>query len=74
VLPETLADAGCYRPGECVLLSAKRAKLLPSDDAPKPVPGPVEMELAAGNTLAPAREKSEEADSFPVAGFPAGVL
>lgn len=44
VLPETLADAGVYRPGETALLSKERAALLPSAESPARVPSPQEME------------------------------
>jgi hypothetical protein len=62
VLPETLADSGVYRPGDCVYLSAERAKMLPCDDAPKALPTPEEMEASA-------RPAISQDDSFPVSGF-----
>ncbi len=68
VLPETLADCGVYRAGDCVFLSKERAKMLASDEGPRPLPGPVEMEMAAGNSLVPAVKKSGD-DDFPVSGF-----
>jgi hypothetical protein len=68
VLPETLSDSGIYRPGESVFLSKARAKMLSSDEEPKPLPGPVEMEEAAGNSLGRAVKKTGD-DDFPVSGF-----
>lgn len=70
VLPETLYDSGVYRPGEIVFLSKERAKMLPVDEEAKPLPGPVEMEIQAGNSFQPTHRKPEEADSIPVSGFP----
>ena len=70
VLAETLACANVFRPGECVFLTEEEAAKLPSDEAPKPLPGPVEMETQAGNILTPTEHKPEEADTFPVSGFP----
>jgi hypothetical protein len=61
VLPETLADAGVYRPGDSVRLSEERARMLPSEEAARPVPTPAEMEAS----VSPAGQ----ADSFPVSGF-----
>jgi hypothetical protein len=69
VLPETLNDCGVYRPGENVLLSKERAKLLPPDEASKVTPGPVEMEILAGNNFNVTEHKPEEVDNFPVSGF-----
>ena len=69
VLPETLASAGVFRPGECAFLTKEDAAKLPSNEEPKPLPGPVEMETLAGNVLTPIEHKPEEADTFPVSGF-----
>jgi hypothetical protein len=69
LLPETLADSGVYYPGETAMLSQERAELLPHDEDLHPLPGPVEMEMQAGNILTPTEHKPEEADSFPVSGF-----
>ncbi len=69
VLPETLARAGVWRPGECVFLTKEEAAKLPSNEEPKPLPGPVEMETQAGNILTPTEHKPEEPDTFPVSGF-----
>jgi hypothetical protein len=69
VLPETLADAGVYRPGETAWLSKQRAKLLPPNEEAKPLPGPVETEIAAGNTFETEGQKPTGEDSFPVSGF-----
>jgi hypothetical protein len=70
VLAETLAHAGVWRAGECAFLTKEEAAKMPSDEAPKPLPGPVEMETQAGNILTPTEHKPEEADTFPVSGFP----
>jgi hypothetical protein len=74
VLAETLASANVWRPGESVFLTKEEAAKLPLDETAKPLPGPVEMETQAGNILAPIEHKPEEADTFPVSGFPVGVL
>jgi len=69
VLAETLACANVFHPGECVFLTQEEAAKLPSDEAVKPLPGPVEMETQAGNILTPTEHQPEEADTFPVSGF-----
>jgi hypothetical protein len=69
ILPETLADSGVYRPGQTVLLSKERAKLLPAEEVAASVRGPVEMEVQAGNSFNPQVQKPEDADMFPVSGF-----
>ena len=69
VLAETLACANVFRPGECVFLAKEEIAKLPSDETPKPLPGPVEMETQAGNVLTPTEHRPEEADTFPVSGF-----
>lgn len=70
ILAETLACSNVWRAGECVFLTKEEAANLPSDEAPKPLPGPVEMETQAGNILTPTEHKPEEANTFPVSGFP----
>lgn len=47
-----------------------RAKMLPLDEEPKPLPGPAEMETQAGNVLQPTEHKPVEADQIQVSGFP----
>ena len=70
VLPETLACANVFRPGENVFLAQEEIAKLPSDEPIKPLPGPVEMEELAGNSLdSEQRKPDKEADTFPVAGF-----
>ena len=69
VLAETLAGANVFRPGECVFLTREEIAKLSSDEPPRPLAGPVEMEKLAGNVLAPTEHKPEEADTFPVSGF-----
>ena len=70
VLAETLASANVFRPGECAFLTREEAAKLPSDEEPKPLPGPVEMETQAGNILNPTEHQPAEVDAFPVSGFP----
>jgi len=70
VLTETLASPGVFRPGECVFLTQEEAAKLPSDEPPKPLPGPVEMETQAGNILTLTEHQPAEVDTFPVSGFP----
>ena len=70
VLAETLACARVFRPGECVFLTQEEIAKLPSDETPKPLPGPIEMEALAGNNLdSGERKPDKEADTFPVSGF-----
>jgi hypothetical protein len=69
VLTETLACAGVWRAGEYAFLTKEEITKLPSDEQPKQLPGPAEMETQAGNVLAPTEHKPEEADTFPVSGF-----
>jgi len=70
VLAETLACANVFHPGECVFLTKEDIAKLPSDETPKPLPGPVEMEALAGNNLDSGEPKPDnEADTFPVSGF-----
>ena len=70
VLAETLASPGVWRPGECAFLTQQEAAKLPSSEALKPLPGPVEMETEAGNNLTPTEHHPAEVDAFPVSGFP----
>ena len=70
ILAETLASANVFRPGECAFLTQEEAVKLPSDEPPKPLPGPVEMETQAGNILSPTEHQPAEVDTFPVTGFP----
>ena len=64
VIPETLADSGVFRPGTYANLSKKQAKQLSSDEAPKALPSPQEMQASVMQKM----NKAEEAD-FPVSGF-----
>jgi hypothetical protein len=65
VLPETLASANVFRPGETAMLTAEQAAKLPSESTRKGLPTPQEME----ESVRSVDGKPTEDDSFPVSGF-----
>jgi len=69
VLPETLASAGVFRPGETVYMTKAQIAQLPTDEGMKSLPGPEEMEAVAGNRLASLPQPTPQEDSIEVSGF-----
>jgi hypothetical protein len=72
VLRETLANAQVYRHGDCAFLTKTQAAKLPTEDRPKPLPSPGDMENSVASTASVSLAENnpgETEDAFPVSGF-----
>jgi hypothetical protein len=72
VLPETLASANVFRPGETAYLTPAQIAAIPADQAAKRLPTPEEMEATVKprSEALPGAQTPETADSIAVSGFP----